>query len=767
MKSYIFRISFLVFTLIAVLSNLSLFSSSVIYKNNFDSFGKVNLKHLFSTTKIKINYAGLTDEESLSGKCSIKFDFIINKNDSLKSTHYWLLPLRFVLKDAVKATGSFYYKGNSEDLDISVIPLNTNNLFLSHYNEKTNSNWQQSATYISTATLASKDEQFSNYEPFNNYEQNNFLLFKIDTKKNGRIVLYFDNLMLSREIMTANVITSLNNNNRSELEDHSTPSGNKNYSTYQSSSNDVIDQNNSADIYFLPPTKYNRLNGKNIPVDAVLITGFDDRGTPDQYLPFSMLIRAKRDLNNIKIACSDLKSSSGTISSENMDISIAKVWYQAGIRTNENKSKILTQELLVKDDDIIKIDYQNEKNLVRVNLPNNKKEYIDLTSADSKFPDNGLVTDSDKLLPFPIEKDFNKQIWFTLHIPGNATPGKYEGAISIFEKDEKLKSFPIKIEVLPFRLSNPILTYGIYYHGYVDDYTNKQMNFTNKTSYQYRIEMEDLKKHGVLYPTTYQVLKNIDKDLKIRKETGLPNDKLFTLGIQTGNSTDNDELEQLKKNINDWKTVISKYGYKELYVYGIDEARDDKLRSQRKSWTTVKNTGAKVFVAGYKETFTDMGDILDVAIVQGALDPLQAQLYHSKGNKIFSYSNPQAGEENPEIYRRNYGLALWKAGYDGAMDYAYQKNYGSTWNDWDHKKYRDENFTYPTANGIISTVQWEGFRAGVDDVRYLSTLLNLVTKAKKNGKDVSDTEKWLNNLNPNDDLDKLRNNIIDKILLLL
>ncbi len=34
-------------------------------------------------------------------------------------------------------------------------------------------------------------------------------------------------------------------------------------------------------------------------------------------------------------------------------------------------------------------------------------------------------------------------------------------------------------------------------------------------------------------------------------------------------------------------------------------------------------------------------------------------------------------------------------------------------------------FAYPVSNGVIDTVQWEGFREGVDDICYLSTLLKL------------------------------------------
>ena len=79
-----------------------------------------------------------------------------------------------------------------------------------------------------------------------------------------------------------------------------------------------------------------------------------------------------------------------------------------------------------------------------------------------------------------------------------------------------------------------------------------------------------------------------------------------------------------------------------------------------------------------------VGDLLDVAVFAGPLNTTQAAQWHSYGKRIFSYANPQVGVENPEIYRKNYGFALWNAGYDGAMNYAYQHGYGpSIWNDYD------------------------------------------------------------------------------------
>jgi len=823
-RGKISRIAILCLVVLTLFTNLSVISSGKLYHNDFESDENLDLKHLFSTTDIKVNYVGLSNEKSFSGKSSIKFDFVIDNKDSNKSTHYWLLPLKLKIKDELQFSNSFYYNGDIKDLDISVIPYAGNNIFTSTAFEKSivKNKWMQVFNNVFPGLQPIDGEYYPVYTSAIPYEDINHLLLKINSSISGRIIFYLDNIEISylpkddksrlnllknfstdyrnrfklineahkflveRDLdsfryfkwfnkieMGRNRVNSFINSNKYKLLStlqylDSLESITDYYaSTLAGFHSSKLNKDSEAEVYFLAPTKYNRLTGKNIPDGAVPLIKLSDRGAPGQYLPFSILLQANNILQNVKIESSDLIGSTGKINSDNIDISIAKVWYQAGFRTSENKSKILTQELLVKNDKIIKVDYTNEQNLILVNYPDGKSEYVELTSADSKFPQNGFVKDSDKLLPFSIEKGYNKQIWFTLHIPEDASAGKYSGSITITNDKGMLKTFPIEVEVLPFRLNDPVLTYGIYYHGYVDDYTKRPMQFTNKTSKQYRIEMEDLKKHGVLYPTTYQILKNIDKDLTIRKEVGLPTDKLFTLGIQTGNSVNDAELNQLKRNLQQWKSKINQYGYKELFIYGIDEARGEKLRSQRKSWRTVKETGAKVFVAGYKETYEDMGDILDIAVIQGALDPLQVQLYHSKGNKIFSYSNPQAGEENPEIYRRNYGLALWKAGYDGAMDYAYQKNYGSTWNDWDHKKYRDENFTYPTADGIISTVQWEGFRAGVDDVRYLSTLLNQIAKAKKNGRDVSEIENWVNNLNTNNDLDKLRNEIIDRILQLL
>jgi hypothetical protein len=115
--------------------------------------------------------------------------------------------------------------------------------------------------------------------------------------------------------------------------------------------------------------------------------------------------------------------------------------------------------------------------------------------------------------------------------------------------------------------------------------------------------------------------------------------------------------------------------------------------------------------------------------------------------------------ENPELYRKNYGFALWNAGYDGSMDYAYQHEAGALWNDFDSVNFRDLVFAYPTSNGVIDTIQWEGWREGVDDTRYLATLIKL------EGNDTSAKEIVVDSLSRGDDMTTVRKNIINYILI--
>ena len=272
-----------------------------------------------------------------------------------------------------------------------------------------------------------------------------------------------------------------------------------------------------------------------------------------------------------------------------------------------------------------------------------------------------------------------------------------------------------------------------------------------KSEEQYRAEMADLRAHGVLFPTNYQGFNErlLSRVLEIRRGTGLPAGLFFNLGSGTGSATESNALAFLGQQISQWIDFVKPYGYSTIYFYGADEATGERLIKQRKAWKVVQDAGGKTFVACGPDAYDSMGGLLNCAVLSGKPDPDQARKWHRAGSQAFCYSYPQVGEIVPETFRRHFGLELWKAGYDGAMDYAYQHGFGHIWNDFDGSSYRDHCFAYPTVNGVVPTIQWEGFREAVDDIRYMTTLERAIAAAPVAKKEtVGKASAWLERLDP-------------------
>ena len=181
------------------------------------------------------------------------------------------------------------------------------------------------------------------------------------------------------------------------------------------------------------------------------------------------------------------------------------------------------------------------------------------------------------------------------------------------------------------------------------------------------------------------------------------------------------QITVLKKRV-----AVAPQGVANAYFCGIDEADGDLLKTQRQAWDAVHAAGGKMWAASWRDDLLDaMGGLLDLAVLSRQCRG-QITAWHELGVRVWLYSNPNVGPEYPETFRRNYGLILLEEGWDGCCPYAYQHGFGkSIWDDFDSEKYRDICFTYPTIDGVIDTIQWEGFREGITDVRYAATLLKL------------------------------------------
>jgi len=522
---------------------------------------------------------------------------------------------------------------------------------------------------------------------------------------------------------------------------------------------------NKKFIIYLPQTISDYLPlPTTILINGEVNSSINIRACKNEFLAKTYSIYALKNLNNITFKLSSFinHKTNRVMPSKIIDMKIVKSWYQSGSSStsiNYINKRVLTPELLLNNDNLIKIDTEKKDNYL---LSNGK--YINISENEDLSNINPM--DSNNLQPINIKANTSKQIWLTIHIPSDAQPGVYTGTIDIYQNNEYQDKINLNITVLPFDLIESKIKQSMYYRGILNTKSNNtSLESNQKTLIQYESDLRNLKNHGILYPTMYQPYNeiNLKSILDIRQKLDLPRDSIYVLGLKVGVDLSFQNENILKEKINNWKNILNEYNYKNIYIYGLDEARGDKLLSQRDAWKIVRDNGLKIFTACSSGVYESIGDLLDLAIYYGPLDKNEAAKFHTIGHKIFSYSNPQMGLEKPETYRKNYGLSLWKNNYDGAMDYAYQHPFGYAWNDFDDKTYKDHMMVYPTRNGYINTIQGEGYREGVNDLRYLATLQEAI-RISQNKMLANQAELWLKDLSLDEDLDIIRQKMIDWIL---
>ena len=541
-------------------------------------------------------------------------------------------------------------------------------------------------------------------------------------------------------------------------------------------------------------------------IPGVLSSIVSMTAAPGEYEPASFVVRAHRNIEGLTLEIADLKTPDGaTISAHCIDAKVIKCWYQdtgkgyledppAGNYSPIARSgvKALVPELLLNDDSLVITD--EEHNYLKI-----KGKYVCISKPEGIVKEDGVlynrydlgkdlvVADAKTLQPVNIPADTNKQFWLTAHVPDDATAGEYEAQITLMAGNETVARLRLRLNVLPFKLSKPYYISSMYYW------------FPDRWGLDhFGKEMENMYAHGVTNPNIASMpFEKFGPSLQLRKNIGMETSPCFVGQRQNlwfYNPQTKDKLDELKQKVKQYIEVATRHGYSDVHIYGMDEARAETLSSQRPAWDAIHQAGAKVFVAGYTAAgstpgnYAVMGDIQDMQVCAGYPDREEAARWHSKGHKILSYANPQCGQEQPRTYRANFGLLLWQYDYDGAMDFNYHWIYGpETDSGFLHgvQQYSDfgpfistwkgHNMVYPTIDGVIDTAQWEGYREGVDDVRYLTTLLEVIKKhdndpGKSAGSVVSQAKSYLKELKAGDvnetgeDLDVIRSEIIGFIL---
>jgi len=556
-------------------------------------------------------------------------------------------------------------------------------------------------------------------------------------------------------------------------------------------------------IYQVNP---NLNNQQRILPDTILIPGeikteMEIKGCAGEYEPGSFVIKAVKDIKRLKVVADELKGKAGKIPCSEIDIRVVKCWYQ-----DEEGKKVLIPELLLKDDSLVEVDQQKKLSRIRFALADGQKylsaddpEWPKPISRGESIPDNYPVwvcDDRENLQPVDIPAGSNRQFWVTVKIPDNLTPGDYSGRINLFWDGQPSGiSIRLTIRVLPFKLSPSRIKAGVfgsdlgigslYYQGKLFP-SGYQM-----VERRYRAVLKNQLAHGItvfwpflddgsnadfLGPVFHRQM--LKKTLEIRNQLGVPNNifigstQLVHRGlgifshkalteINVPKQTEKDFLVQFT----DYLKILRSYGIKDVYFHLADERDARELEAWLPVFDLLRQNGAKVMNSSQigGSTFPLVAGRIDVFVCENGISRRETAMWHSAGTEVWPIWNPSGGVEDFELSRRQHGVLVWKTKCDGVTEYLYSQE--SAWLEAASSKTGlggdgVHSLVYQTASGVIDTIQWEGYREGIDDVRYITTLEEAIKEAKKTGKkrnEVEEAERFLENIDAdNDDLDLIR-----------
>ena len=448
--------------------------------------------------------------------------------------------------------------------------------------------------------------------------------------------------------------------------------------------------------------------------------------TAGEYEPASFIIQSgKRQLRAVRIVASDLINENNTsiINAGNIDIRLVKTWFQSSVamrRTDRDKPKRLVPELLLHDNELVKVDYVKQTNSVR-------------TKPSTR--------DAESLEPFNIPANLNQQIWLTVSTPLNAAPGYYNGTLTInantLHNEAFTKTIKITLRVLPFKLQDTHMLMGQFYLARLVKPNKIHYNARGKNEEQMEHELIDMRNHGVNIMTLDHYFDS-KANMSINTDSLAKQIRLIKQTINTTNPivyidwrvTGHNDEEFYKKKLRHIRDTFFEEGIKDFWIYNRDEKKLSILKSSLHTFRAAHDIDSRNVVALRPNNAKSLKGFLDYALIQHSTSKGTIRKLKAAGITPLAYGLPHAGEEKPATTRKTYGIDLVSKGFSGTISYAYQS--GQCWDDWmkwEKSNYRPNVMAYPTISKPIPTLQWEAWREGVDDLKYLATYAKLSGKS--------------------------------------
>ncbi len=193
-----------------------------------------------------------------------------------------------------------------------------------------------------------------------------------------------------------------------------------------------------------------------------------------EFEPGAFLVYPLRDLGKVSFNLSPLRTADGkTFPAANLDMKVVKVWYQ-----NRNgwysyfgdTGFKLCPELLLHDEDLIRVDTDKEANYARVTGADGKvvehwlnpprdmdRRHFDWYRKPHVFQSMAPgFSDAKSLKPVALTEGAFRNIFLTAHVTEDVPEVLYKGAVNLADASgRRIGSIPVELRVLPFTLPSP------------------------------------------------------------------------------------------------------------------------------------------------------------------------------------------------------------------------------------------------------------------------------------------------------------------------
>ncbi|GIP31770.1 hypothetical protein [Paenibacillus sp. J2TS4] len=523
----------------------------------------------------------------------------------------------------------------------------------------------------------------------------------------------------------------------------------------------------------------------DVPEDGIISDRISLISAQGEFEAASFVLAPLRDVNSVTFTTYDLQGKEGTIPASAVDLRVVKTWYQGGTAWysyfSDSSKSVLVPELLLHDENLVQVDTARKGNSLRVDYTTGS-QYVDISNIPTMEFDfySEPVEDSPTLLPITLKQGESKQMWLTTKVPLGTPAGIYKGSIDITADGAPAGRISLHIRVLPFELPDPKTYYDLNKDFYVMLYNHSRLKETLKATdgntelAETRLlnEYRNMADHNVIHlPGPYYSAADKStflRQLELMAQAGLDLDPLFgvkqayppySIYMQYNNylnakkayeSNPTDENKQKmdtfynawRKGIEDHKVAIAEafdiaagaVGHTNLYFDGWDEASWGLLQFQQELWEHIQDKGGKVYATGHA-SHLELETPENFLNWVGEPTREKADQWHALGGDrlITNYAYPHTGPENPDLMRQRHGMWPYKANYDATYNYIYYENPTNIWNDNASSEFRAFNLVYPTRTNVIDTIAWEGYREGIDDIRYATKLKQVAADAMDSG----------------------------------